>query len=158
VPMTVANFLNLAKKKYYDGIAFHRVIQNFMVQGGDPTESGCGGPGYHFADEFNPALRHSKPGIFSMANSGPGTNGSQFFITMAPVAYLDNRHAVFGEVTKGMEVVTSIVGKLDTGEPNVKADGKGDKIVSIEVLGPVDALFAKEQKNIDVWNAKFKKE
>jgi peptidyl-prolyl cis-trans isomerase B (cyclophilin B) len=155
-PVTSANFLNLAKRGYYNGIAFHRVIDQFMIQGGDPTETGTGGPGYKFADEFNPALRHSKPGIFSMANAGPGTNGSQFFITMTATPFLDNRHAVFGEVTKGMSVVNSIVGKINTGEPGVKANGKGDKITKIEILDSTDALFAAQKANLDTWNAALK--
>nr|WP_193213087.1 peptidylprolyl isomerase [Luteolibacter marinus] len=155
VPMTAANFLNLAKRGYYDGIAFHRVIENFMIQGGDPTESGRGGPGYRFADEFDPSLKHTKPGIFSMANAGPGTNGSQFFITMAPTPFLDNRHSVFGEVTKGQDVVNKILGKVNTGEPGGKVDpdGKGDKITKIEILDSTDALFAAQKDNLDKWNA-----
>jgi peptidyl-prolyl cis-trans isomerase B (cyclophilin B) len=156
VPMTAANFLNLAKRGYYNGISFHRVIENFMIQGGDPTESGRGGPGYKFGDEFHPELKHSKPGLFSMANAGPGTNGSQFFITMAPTPFLDNRHSVFGEVTKGQEVVNKIVGKVDTGEPGVKADGKGDKIQKIEILDSTDALFAAQKENLDKWDAALK--
>jgi len=156
VPVTSANFLNLAKRGYYNGIAFHRVIDNFMIQGGDPTESGRGGPGYKFADEFDKSLRHSKPGIFSMANAGPGTNGSQFFITMAPTPFLDDRHSVFGEVTKGLEVVNKIVGKVNTGEPGVKADGKGDKIEKIEILDSTDALFAAQKANIEKWDASLK--
>lgn len=159
VPMTAANFLNLAKHGYYDGIAFHRVIENFMIQGGDPTGSGRGGPGYKFADEFDKSLRHSKPGIFSMANSGPGTNGSQFFITMAATPFLDNRHSVFGEVTKGQDVVNKILGKVNTGERGVKVDpaGKGDKIEKIEVLDSTDALFGAQAANIAKWNAVLKK-
>lgn len=93
-PLTCANFLNLAKRGYYDGIAFHRVIENFMIQGGDPTGSGSGGPSYKFADEFHPELRHRSPGIFSMANAGPGTNGSQFFITHGATPHLDGKHSV----------------------------------------------------------------
>lgn len=159
VPMTAANFLNLAKKGYYDGIAFHRVIENFMVQGGDPTESGRGGPSYKFADEFHPELKHSKPGIFSMANAGPGTNGSQFFITMAPTPFLDNRHSVFGEVTKGQDVVNKILGKLNTGERGGKVDpaGKGDKILKIEVLDSTDALFSAQSANLAAWNSALKR-
>ena len=107
-PKTVENFMTLANKKFYDGIIFHRVIPGFMIQTGDPTGTGTGGPGYQFADEFSPSLRHDKAGVFSMANSGPNTNGSQFFITVAPTPWLDNRHSVFGEVTKGMEVVEKI--------------------------------------------------
>ena len=156
VPMTSANFLNLAKRGYYNGISFHRVIENFMIQGGDPTESGRGGPGYKFKDEFDKGLRHSKPGIFSMANAGPGTNGSQFFITMAPTPFLDDRHSVFGEVTKGQDVVTKIVGKVNTGEPGVKADGKGDKIEKIEILDSTDALFAAQKENIEKWDTALK--
>jgi peptidyl-prolyl cis-trans isomerase B (cyclophilin B) len=156
VPVTSANFLNLAKRGYYNNIAFHRVIENFMIQGGDPTESGRGGPGYKFADEFHPELKHSKPGLFSMANAGPGTNGSQFFITMAPTPFLDNRHSVFGEVTKGLDVVNKIVGKVDTGEPGGKSDGKGNKITKIEILDSTDALFAAQKENIDKWEAALK--
>lgn len=158
VPMTSANFLNLAKRGYYNGIAFHRVIENFMIQGGDPTESGRGGPGYKFADEFHADLKHNKPGLFSMANAGPGTNGSQFFITMAPTPFLDNRHSVFGEVTKGQDVVNKILGKVNTGEPGGKVDpaGKGDKIEKIEILDSTDALFAAQKANIDEWDAKLK--
>ena len=104
-PLTCANFLNLARRGYYDGVAFHRVIDGFMLQGGDPTETGRGGPGYKFADEFHPDLRHRAPGVFSMANAGPGTNGSQFFITTTATPFLDNRHSVFGQVTNGMDVV-----------------------------------------------------
>jgi peptidyl-prolyl cis-trans isomerase B (cyclophilin B) len=158
VPVTSANFLNLAKKGYYNGIAFHRVIDKFMIQGGDPTESGRGGPGYKFADEFHPTLKHSKPGIFSMANSGPGTNGSQFFITMAPTPFLDNRHSVFGEVTKGQDVVEKILGKVNTGEEGGKVDpaGKGDKIEKIEILDSTDALFEAQKANLEKWNASLK--
>ena len=109
VPNTVNNFVKLAKKGYYDGIIFHRVIPKFMIQTGDPTGTGTGGPGYQFNDEFSPKLKHDKPGIFSMANAGPNTNGSQFFITVAPTAWLDKKHSVFGHVTQGIEVVNAIV-------------------------------------------------
>jgi cyclophilin family peptidyl-prolyl cis-trans isomerase len=107
-PRTVNNFVFLARQGFYDGTIFHRVIKDFMAQGGDPTGSGRGGPGYRFADEFHPGLRHDKPGILSMANAGPGTNGSQFFITHVPTPWLDNRHSVFGQVIQGMDVVLSI--------------------------------------------------
>ena len=107
-PKTVENFLTLAKKGFYDGIIFHRVIPDFMIQTGDPTGTGRGGPGYEFADEFSPKLKHEKPGILSMANSGPNTNGSQFFITVVPTPWLDGKHSVFGSVTGGMDVVKSI--------------------------------------------------
>lgn len=143
VPMTVANYLNLAKKNYYDGIAFHRVIPNFMIQGGDPTGTGSGGPGYKFGDEFVPGLKHNKPGIFSMANAGPGTNGSQFFITHGPTDWLDGKHTVFGEVTKGQDVVNAI--------------RQGDKINSIEVLDSTDDLFAAQSANITKWNAAYRR-
>jgi cyclophilin family peptidyl-prolyl cis-trans isomerase len=107
-PYTVNNFVFLAREGFYNGTIFHRVINNFMVQGGDPTSTGMGGPGYHFGDEFDPSLRHDKPGILSMANAGPNTNGSQFFITHVPTPWLDQKHTVFGEVVKGMDVVLSI--------------------------------------------------
>ena len=110
VPNTVDNFVKLAKKGYYDGIIFHRVIPNFMVQTGDPTGTGRGGPGYAFNDEFSPKLKHDKPGVFSMANAGPNSNGSQFFITAAATTWLDGKHSVFGKVTKGMDVVLAIAG------------------------------------------------
>ena len=107
-PKTVENFVTLSKKGFYDGIIFHRVIPGFMIQTGDPTGTGMGGPGYKFADEFHPDLKHTSAGIFSMANAGPNTNGSQFFITEVPTPFLDNKHAVFGKVTKGQDVVHSI--------------------------------------------------
>jgi cyclophilin family peptidyl-prolyl cis-trans isomerase len=107
-PRTVNNFVFLARDGYYDGVTFHRVIKGFMAQGGDPTGSGSGGPGYKFADEFHPALRHDVPGTLSMANAGPNTNGSQFFITYRDTPHLDGKHAVFGRVIEGMDVVEAI--------------------------------------------------
>jgi peptidyl-prolyl cis-trans isomerase B (cyclophilin B) len=138
-PVTVANFLNLAKRGYYDGIKFHRVIPDFMIQGGDPTGTGSGGPGYRFEDECTPELKHDKPGIFSMANAGPGTNGSQFFITHVPTPHLDGKHTVYGSVTKGQDIVDAVA--------------QGDKIKSIEILDPTDDLFAAQSKRLAEWNA-----
>jgi peptidyl-prolyl cis-trans isomerase B (cyclophilin B) len=143
VPMTAANFLNLSRQGFYDGLTFHRVIPDFMIQGGDPTGTGRGGPGYKFADEFDDSLRHSKPGIISMANAGPNTNGSQFFITHVPTPYLNGKHSIFGEVTKGQEVVNQIA--------------KGDTIIRIEILDSTDALFQAQASNIERWNAVLKK-
>lgn len=107
-PKTVNSFVFLAREGYYEDVIFHRVIDNFMVQGGDPTGTGMGGPGYQFDDEFHPSLKHDKQGILSMANAGPGTNGSQFFITHGPTPHLNNRHSVFGQVVEGLDVLMSI--------------------------------------------------
>jgi peptidyl-prolyl cis-trans isomerase B (cyclophilin B) len=138
-PVTVANFLNLAKRGYYDGLKFHRVIPDFMIQGGDPTGTGSGGPGYRFEDECSPDLKHDKPGIFSMANAGPGTNGSQFFVTHVATPWLDGKHTVFGSVTKGQDIVNAVAA--------------GDKIKSIEILDPTDDLFKAQAKRLEEWNA-----
>ena len=127
-PATVNNFVFLAREGFYDGVTFHRVIKDFMAQGGDPTGTGTGGPGYKFADEFHPQLKHSKPGVLSMANAGRNTNGSQFFITFAPTPHLDGKHSVFGQVVKGMEVVRSIR-ERDPGQ----AREPGTKILTIEI-------------------------
>jgi cyclophilin family peptidyl-prolyl cis-trans isomerase len=128
-PKTVNSFVFLARDKFYDGVTFHRVIKDFMAQGGDPTGTGTGGPGYRFADEFHPALRHDGPGVLSMANAGPGTNGSQFFITHRATPHLDGKHSVFGKVTKGMDVVMSIP-ERDPGQ----ARTPGVKINTIEIV------------------------
>ena len=119
-PKTVNNFVFLAREGYYDGVMFHRVIPNFMAQGGDPTGSGRGGPGYKFEDEFDSSLRHDKRGVVSMANAGPNTNGSQFFITHGATPHLDNRHTVFGQVVDGMDVLMSIPPR-DPGNTNAPA-------------------------------------
>jgi cyclophilin family peptidyl-prolyl cis-trans isomerase len=127
-PLSVENFVNLARSGFYDGTTFHRVIPGFMAQGGDPTGTGRGGPGYTFRDEFSPSRRHDGPGVLSMANAGPGTNGSQFFITFGPTPHLDNRHSVFGRVTEGMDVVRSIRERDPDRDPN-----PGDAIETIEI-------------------------
>ena len=137
-PMTAANFLNLASRGYYDGITFHRVIPNFMIQGGDPTGTGTSGPGYQFDDECLTSLGHDKPGILSMANAGPGTNGSQSFITHGPQPHLDGKHTVFGHVTEGQNVVDSIE--------------EGDSILGIEIHDSTESLFAQESSKIEEWN------
>lgn len=151
VPKTVENFIGLVegtkewkdprtgqtvKKPYYNGTIFHRVIDGFMIQGGDPLGNGTGGPGYRFADEFHPKLRHSKAGILSMANSGPNTNGGQFFITLGPTPHLDDRHSVFGEVVDGMDVVRKI-GSTKTSKP-------GDRPVTDVVIKEVRIERVKE--------------
>ena len=127
-PRTVENFVNLARAGFYDGTTFHRVIRGFMAQGGDPTGTGTGGPGYQFGDEFHPSLRHDGPGVLSMANAGPGTNGSQFFITLGATPHLDDRHSVFGRVTEGMDVVRSIRER----DPQLDRN-PGDRIETVEI-------------------------
>ena len=127
-PETVNSFVFLARDGYFDGTTFHRVIEGFMAQGGDPTGTGTGGPGYRIPDEFHPALRHDKPGVLSMANAGPNTGGSQFFITHVATPWLDDRHAVFGEVVEGMEVVNALR------ERDPASDREpGDRIERVEI-------------------------
>jgi peptidyl-prolyl cis-trans isomerase B (cyclophilin B) len=138
-PVTVANFVNLAKRGYYDGLLFHRVIPNFMIQGGCPQGSGTGGPGYRFEDECTPELRHETPGILSMANSGPGTNGSQFFITHVATNWLDGKHTVFG----------SVIDKDD--QQVVNAIDVGDTIEVIEISGE-EELMQNQADRIAAWN------
>lgn len=128
-PKTVNNFVFLARENFYDETIFHRVIVDFMVQGGDPTGTGRGGPGYRFEDEFEPSLRHDSAGVLSMANAGPGTNGSQFFITHVPTPWLDGKHSVFGNVVDGMDVILSIP-ERDPQRPN----NPGVKIHSVDII------------------------
>jgi peptidyl-prolyl cis-trans isomerase B (cyclophilin B) len=139
-PVTVGNFVNLTQRGYYNGLKFHRVIDNFMIQGGCPYGNGTGGPGYKFEDEFVPGLRHHKPGMLSMANAGPGTNGSQFFITHVPTDWLDNKHTVFGEV----------VGEED--QAVVNRISQGDKILSVDIAGDTGPLMEKIQSRVIQWN------
>ena len=139
-PVTVANFVNLAQRGFYDGLSFHRVIDDFMVQGGCPQGTGTGGPGYRFADEFVPSLRHDAPGKFSMANAGPGTNGSQFFITHVPTPWLDDAHSIFGAV------------QSDDDQDVVNAIAQGDSIVSVTIEGETQALLDSVEQIAD-WNA-----
>jgi cyclophilin family peptidyl-prolyl cis-trans isomerase len=132
-PKTVQNFIDLARKNFYDGVIFHRVIDGFMIQGGDPTGTGRGGPGHQISDEFGPGLKHNKPGILSMANAGPDTGGSQFFVTLVPTPHLDGKHAIFGEVVEGMDVVRAI-GKTKTGPGDRPVEDVVMKSITIEGL------------------------
>ena len=143
-PVTVANFVNLAKKGYYDGLKFHRVIDNFMAQGGDPTGTGAGGPGYRFEDEVNNGLNFSKPGKLAMANAGPGTNGSQFFITTVPTEWLNGNHTIFGEVVSDADL--TVVKKLSN----------GDVMTKVVVEGDVDAFLKTQKNRVDSWNKVLK--
>lgn len=127
-PITVANFQKLVSEGFYDGLIFHRVIPGFVIQGGDPTGTGMGGPGYEFKDEFHNSLKHDKPGVLSMANAGPNTNGSQFFITHVPTPWLDNRHSVFGQLTAGLDVLMSIPAR----DPQ-RPEYPGVKLLSVEI-------------------------
>jgi peptidyl-prolyl cis-trans isomerase B (cyclophilin B) len=136
-PLTVANFVNLAKRGFYDGLDFHRVIADFMVQGGCPEGSGRGGPGYRFEDETGNGLRHDR-GVLSMANAGPNTNGSQFFITHVPTPWLDGKHTVFGKVIEGMDVVDAVK--------------QGDKIERVRIEGDADAVLAAKADRVAEWN------
>ena len=139
--MTVLNFVNLSKRGYYNNLTFHRVIPDFMIQGGCPLGTGTGGPGYRFKDEFSPGLKHSKPGVLSMANAGPGTNGSQFFITHVPTEWLNGKHTVFGRV------------ESDADMKIVNAIQQGDTIVAITIEGDTDSLLQKNAARIAEWNA-----
>lgn len=140
-PLTVASFVNLAQRGYYDGLSFHRVIPDFMIQGGCPHGSGTGGPGYKFEDEIVAGLKHDRPGILSMANAGPRTNGSQFFITHIATPWLDGKHSVFGEIVgaEDQKVVDAIRG--------------GDTIESVRIEGDTAPLLASQQARVDEWNA-----
>ena len=142
-PVTIASFLNLAAGGFYNGLKFHRVIPNFMVQGGDPTGTGSGGPGYKFEDEFASGLAFDRPGLLAMANAGPRTNGSQFFITHVPTSWLNNKHTIFGAVSKGQDIVDTIVG--------------GDKIVGITVHDSTEEIFAAQADRIAEWNKALKR-
>ena len=139
-PMTVANFVNLAQRGYYDGLNFHRVIDEFMIQGGCPQGTGTGGPGYQFGDECCAELKHDTPGMLSMANAGPGTNGSQFFITHVPTPWLDGKHTVFGKVASDadQEVVNAIAGR--------------DGLVKVTIEGDAAALLEQMKGKVEAWN------
>ena len=139
-PITVANFVNLAQRGFYDGLSFHRVIDNFMIQGGCPLGTGTGGPGYRFADEFVDSLRHDAPGKFSMANAGPGTNGSQFFITHTATPWLDDAHAIFGAV------------QSDDDQAVVNAISQGDEITSVTIEGDWET-FLQGVEQVEEWNS-----
>jgi peptidyl-prolyl cis-trans isomerase B (cyclophilin B) len=140
-PVTAASFVNLAQRGYYDGLTFHRVIPDFMVQGGCPQGTGTGGPGYMFEDECTSELKHDGPGVLSMANAGPGTNGSQFFITHLETPWLDGKHTVFGKVTTGQDVVDAVE--------------QGDSIESITIEGDTAPLLKAQKDNVAEWNAKL---
>ena len=140
-PVTVANFVNLIQRGFYDGLKFHRVIPNFMVQGGCPNGVGNGGPGYRFEDECSPKARHDKPGVLSMANAGPGTNGSQFFITHTATSWLDGKHTVFGEVVSAADQVV------------VDAIRQGDVIQNVVIEGDTAPLLASQAERVAQWNA-----
>ena len=140
VPFTVANFVNLAQRGYFNGLKFHRVIPDFMVQGGCPLGTGTGGPGYKFEDEFDDTLRHDRPGILSMANAGPNTNGSQFFITHVPTDWLDKKHSVFG----------AVVG--DDDQAVVNGITQGDSITTVTIEGDTAELMAKAKDKVEAWN------
>ena len=139
-PLTVANFVNLVRRGYYDGLNFHRVIADFMIQGGCPNGDGRGGPGYRFEDECRSDLRHDKPGVLSMANAGPGTNGSQFFITHVATPWLDGKHTVFG----------AVLGADD--QKVVDAIRQGDTIERVVIEGDADALLASQSARVAEWN------
>lgn len=143
-PVTVANFVNLAKKGYYDGLKFHRVIDNFMAQGGDPTGTGAGGPGYQFEDEVDNGLNFSKAGKLAMANAGPGTNGSQFFITTVPTEWLNGHHTIFGEIVSDNDL--KVVKKLTN----------GDIMKKVVVEGDIDAFLKTQKNRVDSWNKTLK--
>ena len=143
-PVTVANFVNLAKKGYYDGLKFHRVIDNFMAQGGDPTRTGAGGPGYQFEDEVDNGLNFSKAGKLAMANAGPGTNGSQFFITTVPTEWLNGHHTIFGEIVSDNDL--KVVKKLTN----------GDIMKKVVVEGDIDAFLKTQKNRVDSWNKTLK--
>ena len=143
-PVTVANFVNLAKKGYYDGLKFHRVIDNFMAQGGDPTGTGAGGPGYQFEDEVDNGLNFSKAGKLAMANAGTGTNGSQFFITTVPTEWLNGHHTIFGEIVSDNDL--KVVKKLTN----------GDIMKKVVVEGDVDAFLKTQKNRVDSWNKTLK--
>ena len=136
-PLTVANFVNLAQRGFYDGLNFHRVIADFMIQGGCPEGSGRGGPGYRFEDETSNGVRHER-GVLSMANAGPNTNGSQFFITHVPTPWLDGKHTVFGKVTEGLDVVDAVK--------------QGDLITKVTIEGDADAVLAAKAERVAEWN------
>jgi len=139
-PVTVASFTNLVQKKYYDGLTFHRVIDDFMIQGGCPKGTGVGGPGYQFEDECQPDLKHETPGILSMANAGPGTNGSQFFITHVPTPWLNGKHTVFGAVCSSED--QDVVNKI----------AQGDTIESVQIEGDTETLLESQKDRVEQWD------